>query len=155
MLVRQGFSFVLPIIVLIVVPLIIEPEITLNNLPAFIIGLVIILAGLSLISVSVSAIMRIGDGTLAPWSPTKKLVTSGIYGFIRNPMILGVLIVLIGESISILSEKIFNWTIIFFIINNIWFFLYEEPNLEKKFGDEYRNYKKDVPRWIPLFHSRR
>jgi protein-S-isoprenylcysteine O-methyltransferase Ste14 len=152
--IRQGFSFILPITVLIIVPFSIEQEITIKNLPAFLIGFLIMLVGLTLIAKTVSALTRIGDGTLAPWSPTKKLVTIGIYGFVRNPMILGVLTVLIGESISILSTQIFNWAIIFFIINNIWFFLYEEPNLEKKFGDEYREYKKEVPRWIPRFHAR-
>jgi protein-S-isoprenylcysteine O-methyltransferase Ste14 len=64
-------------------------------------------------------------------------------------MIIGVLIVLTGESIAILSLNIFIWTLIFFIINNIWYIFYEEPDLEKKFGDEYRKYKKSVPRWIP------
>lgn len=152
MLVRQGFSFILPITVLIIVPLSIEPEITIKILPAFLIGVLIMIAGLTLIAKTVSALTRIGDGTLAPWSPTTKLVTSGIYGYVRNPMIMGVLTTLFGESISILSAPIFKWLIIFFIINNIWFFLYEEPNLEKKFGAEYRKYKKEVPRWIPRFN---
>jgi len=152
---RQGFSFILPITVLIIVPLSIEPEITIKILPAFLIGVLIMIAGLALIAITVSSLTRMGDGTLAPWSPTKKLVTGGIYGYVRNPMILGVLTVLIGESVSILSAQIFKWTLIFFIINNIWFFLYEEPNLEKKFGDEYREYKKDVPRWFPKLQSGR
>ncbi len=146
---RQGFSFVLPVIVLILVPLWIEPVISASNIPALIIGTMVMFGGLSLVAVTVSSIIRIGDGTLAPWSPTRKLVTSGIYGYVRNPMILGVLITLLGESVTILSLQIFKWTIIFFIINNIWFLIYEEPNLEKKFGEQYREYKKRVPRWIP------
>lgn len=64
-------------------------------------------------------------------------------------MILGVLIVLIGESILFLSVNIFVWAVIFFLINNIYFSLYEEPNLEERFGDEYREYKKNVLRWLP------
>ncbi len=93
--------------------------------------------------------MNIGDGTLAPWSPTKKLVTTGLYAYVRNPMILGVITVLAGESISVLSFKIFLWLCIFFIVNNLFFVIYEEPNLEKRFGDHYREYKNKVPRWIP------
>jgi len=150
---RQGFSFVLPVIVLILIPLWIEPRIIVRNIPALIIGFIIMFAGLYLIPVTVLAIIRMGDGTLAPWSPTKKLVTRGIYGFVRNPMILGVLITLLGESVTILSAQIFKWLIIFFIINNIWFFIFEEPNLEKKFGEQYREYKKNVPRWIPRLRS--
>lgn len=152
--IRQGFSLILPITVLIIIPAFLEPGITVKNLPAFLIGFLMMIAGLTLIARSVSILTRIGDGTLAPWSPTKKLVTRGIYGTVRNPMISGVLTVLLGESITILSVQIFKWAIIFFIINNIWFFLYEEPNLEKKFGDEYREYKKSVPRWIPRLPAR-
>jgi len=150
---RQGFSFILPITVLIIVPFSIIPEIFVKNIPAFSIGILIMIAGLTLIAKTVYTLTRIGDGTLAPWSPTKKLVTTGIYGHVRNPMILGVLITLLGESATILSAQMFKWTIIFFIINNIWFLLYEEPNLEKKFGEEYREYKKSVPRWIPKLRS--
>lgn len=100
-------------------------------------------------TMTISLFIKIGKGTLAPWSPTRKLVIRGMYGHVRNPMIIGVLIVLIGESIAILSLNIFIWTVIFFIINNLYFVIYEEPNLEKRFGDEYQEYKKNVPRWIP------
>jgi len=154
-LLGNGFSFILPVTVLIIVPLSIEPEITIKNPAAFLIGILIMLTGLTLIGKTVTTLTRKGDGTLAPWSPTKKLVTSGIYGLVRNPMILGVLTVLIGESTAILSAPIFKWLVIFFIVNNIWFFIFEEPNLEKKFGDQYREYKKSVPRWIPRFHIRK
>jgi protein-S-isoprenylcysteine O-methyltransferase Ste14 len=64
-------------------------------------------------------------------------------------MIMGVLTVLIGESLAILSFNILIWALIFFIINNVYFLVYEEPNLEKRFGNEYREYKRNVPRWIP------
>jgi protein-S-isoprenylcysteine O-methyltransferase Ste14 len=60
-------------------------------------------------------------------------------------MIIGVLIVLIGESVSILSLNILIWALIFFIINNVYFLVYEEPDLEKRFGNEYREYKKTYP----------
>ncbi len=146
---QQIISFILPIIVLIIVPLCIESNISLKLIPTFIIGLIIMVIGLYAIIMTVSSIMRTGKGTLAPWSPSKHLVIDGIYGYVRNPMILGVLTVLIGESIAILSFKIFIWALCFFVINNIWFIIFEEPNLEKKFGDEYREYKRNVPRWIP------
>jgi protein-S-isoprenylcysteine O-methyltransferase Ste14 len=112
-------------------------------------GLFLIFMGLFIMSLTISSFIKIGKGTLAPWSPTKKLVIVGLYGHVRNPMILGVLIVLIGESILFLSVNIFAWVVIFFLINNIYFRLHEEPNLEERFGDEYREYKKNVPRWIP------
>lgn len=138
---------------MILIPLYIERNISTKYTWNLLTGLFIISIGLYVVIVTISTFIRIGKGTLAPWSPTKKLITGGIYGHVRNPMILGVLTVLIGEAIAILSINIFLWALIFFIINNIFFVLYEEPNLEKKFGNEYLEYKRNVPRWIPRFKS--
>jgi protein-S-isoprenylcysteine O-methyltransferase Ste14 len=148
-LLKQIFSFILPVTILIIVPLAIESNISIKHISALLLGLLIIAAGLHIMIKTISVFIKTGKGTLAPWSPTKKLITDGLYRFVRNPMILGVLIVLTGESISVLSLNIFVWTLIFFIVNNIWFLLYEEPGLQKKFGKEYIEYKKNVPRWIP------
>ncbi len=146
---EQIISFILPIIVLIIVPLCIEKEITIKFLPVFITGILVMGMGLFFISMSVVSIIKIGRGTLALWAPSQHLVIAGMYGYVRNPMILGVLTVLIGESISILSFRILIWAVCFFLINTIWFLGFEEPSLEKKFGKEYLQYKKNVPRWIP------
>ena len=147
--IQQIISFILPIIVLILVPYHIEKNITIKFLPAFIIGIIVMVMGLYILMMTVSSIIRIGRGTLAPWAPSQHLVIAGMYGYVRNPMILGVLTVLIGESIAILSYRILIWAMCFFLINTIWFVVFEEPSLEKKFGEEYRQYKKNVPRWIP------
>jgi protein-S-isoprenylcysteine O-methyltransferase Ste14 len=146
---KQIFSFILPVTVLIIIPLEIEKNISYHSITALLTGLFIISVGLYIMIVTISKFIRIGKGTLVPWSPTRKLIISGIYRHVRNPMIIGVLIVLIGESIAILSQSIFEWAFTFFIINNIYFVLLEEPLLEKKFGAEYQEYKKNVPRWIP------
>jgi protein-S-isoprenylcysteine O-methyltransferase Ste14 len=148
-LLKQIFSFILPVIVLIIVPLNIEKNILPHNIFALLAGLLLIFTGLYTMILTITKFVSIGKGTLAPWSPTGKLVIDGMYRYVRNPMIIGVLIVLTGESLAILSLNVFIWTLIFFIINNIWYIFYEEPDLEKKFGDEYRKYKKSVPRWIP------
>ena len=146
---KQIISFILPITVSILVPIYIETNISINQILPFLTGLFIMCTGLSIMTMTISLFIRLGKGTLAPWSPTRKLVIHGLYRHVRNPMIIGVLIVLIGESIAILSLNILIWAIIFFIINNLYFVIYEEPNLEKRFGDEYQEYKKNVPRWIP------
>ena len=148
-LLKHLFSLILPVTVLILVPLWIEDDFSINNIYALIGGSILILAGLLVIALTISAFIRIGKGTLAPWSPTKKLVVTGIYAHVRNPMISGVLTVLLGESLAILSLSIFIWAIAFFIINNIYFLMYEEPNLGERFGEDYRQYKSKVPRWIP------
>ena len=146
---RQIVSFILPVTVLILIPLDIERNISVRNYALFFIGLIIMAIGLFLLVMTVGTFIRVGKGTLAPWSPPKKLVFVGMYSYVRNPMITGVLIVLTGESIAILSFNIFIEAIIFFIIYNIFFVIYEEPNLQKRFGDEYLDYKRNVPRWIP------
>jgi protein-S-isoprenylcysteine O-methyltransferase Ste14 len=148
-IIQQIISFILPVIVLIIVPLCIEKDITIKFITSFIPGLIIMVMGLYVITMTVSSIISIGKGTLAPWRPSRHLVINGMYGHVRNPMILGVFTVLIGESLALVSARILIWAICFFVINNIFFLAYEEPNLEKKFGDEYRQYKKNVPRWIP------
>lgn len=149
---KQIISFILPFTVLVLVPLCIEKDLSIKNIWTFSIGLIIMLMGLVVLIITIWTMIRNGDGTLAPWIPTNKLVITGIYGYLRNPMIISVLIILIGESISIISLNIIIWAFIFFIINNIFFFFYEEPNLEKKFGNDYRIYKKNVSRWMPRFN---
>lgn len=107
------------------------------------------LAGLSLFVYTVSLFRKIGKGTLAPWTPTQKLVVYGPYRYCRNPMITGVFFILIGESLILHSTNILIWSGIFFLINTTYFLLKEEPDLQKRFGDEYLEYKRNVPRWIP------
>ena len=64
-------------------------------------------------------------------------------------MILGILLVLLGEAIIFGSRLIFLWCGFFWIMNHIWFITREEPDLERRFGKEYCQYKRFVPRWFP------
>lgn len=149
--VKHVISFILPIAVLIVVPLLIEQQWVVRSVFCLLFGGIILLTGLMLMSSAVVAFIRWGSGTLAPWFPTRKLITTGPYAYVRNPMITGVFITLCGEAILILSYSILLWAIAFFLINDIYFLIYEEPYLERKFGEPYRQYKLNVPRWIPRF----
>ncbi len=150
---KQLTSLILPITVLILVPAWIEKDISIKNIPIFAVGILVVLLGIAILSVTIYSFITIGKGTLAPWFPTGKLVISGLHSYIRNPMIIGVLVVLAGESIAFLSFKILIWMFLFFLINNLYFLLYEEPSLEKRFGNDYLDYKKKVPRWIPKLKS--
>jgi protein-S-isoprenylcysteine O-methyltransferase Ste14 len=113
------------------------------------IGLVLIAAGLSLWLWTVRLFARIGKGTLAPWDPTRRLVVEGPYAHVRNPMITAVLAVLLGEAALFGSLDLLIWAAIFFAVNWIYFVFSEEPGLERRFGDDYRAYRRRVPRWIP------
>ncbi len=146
---KQVLSFILPFTVLVLIPFSIENNLFIKNRWFFLIGLIIIGMGLTAMILTISLFIREGKGTLAPWNPPIKLLTGGIYSHVRNPMIMGVLTVLLGESIAMLSVKIGLWALSFFIINHIYFIMYEEPKLERRFGEKYAEYKKNVPRWIP------
>jgi protein-S-isoprenylcysteine O-methyltransferase Ste14 len=93
--------------------------------------------------------MKFGQGTPAPWDPPRQLIIRGPYRYVRNPMITGVLLMLSAEALLLQSWPIAAWMMLFFIGNAIYFPLVEEKGLEKRFGNEYRDYKANVPRWIP------
>lgn len=112
-------------------------------------GSVLMGEGLYYLFMTIWLFINIGRGTLAPWSPTRKLVVFGPYRHVRNPMISSVLMVLLGESIAFGSIGIFIWCLLFFGLNHVYFVYSEEPGLLQRFGQEYEEYKKNVPRWIP------
>jgi protein-S-isoprenylcysteine O-methyltransferase Ste14 len=113
------------------------------------IGGALIAAGLALGVWTLRLFVRIGKGTLAPWDPTRHLVVEGPYSRVRNPMITGVLAVLIGEAALFGSPGLLIWCALFLGVNWVYFILHEEPGLERRFGAEYRAYRHNVPRWIP------
>jgi protein-S-isoprenylcysteine O-methyltransferase Ste14 len=92
---------------------------------------------------------RVGRGTLAPWDPTERLVVEGPYAHARNPMITGVVAVLLGEALIFGSVAVLVFAAGFIVVNHVFFLAYEEPSMERRFGAEYRRYKESVPRWIP------
>jgi protein-S-isoprenylcysteine O-methyltransferase Ste14 len=90
----------------------------------------------------------VGRGTLSPVDPTKKLVTSGIYRYTRNPMYVGVLMSLIGEALFFRSYQLGIFLLIMALIFNFFIMLVEEPRLQTDFGDEYSHYRSKVRRWL-------
>ena len=155
----HALSFVLPFVVLIIVPvflLVLSTDWSLGwefdpliNILLTLAGFALVLSGVALLVVCIRLFSRIGQGTLAPWAPTEKFVVEGPYRRTRSPMISGVLIVLLGESILFSSLPIFSWFVLAWAINHIYFIKSEEPGLLVRFGDDYRVYKENVPRWIP------
>jgi protein-S-isoprenylcysteine O-methyltransferase Ste14 len=112
-------------------------------------GSALIAVGLLLMYRTISLFASFGEGTLAPWDPTQCLVVRGPYRHVRNPMISGVLSILLGESALLGSPPLLLWFLAFFAVNALWMPLVEEPGLERRFGDDYLLYKRAVPRWIP------
>jgi len=90
-----------------------------------------------------------GRGTPAPIDPPKELVVRGLYRYVRNPMYVGILSILLGEALFFASWRLFEYTAIAFSFFFLLVVLYEEPTLRHKFGESYQHYCKNVPRWIP------
>ena len=122
---------------------------TLTGLVCFWAGLVSAAAGIALAVWSMALFLKIGQGTPAPWLPPRKLVVQGPYRHVRNPMITGVLLMLAAEALLWRSWALALWGVVFFLGNALYFPLVEERGLVRRFGDDYREYAANVPRWIP------
>jgi protein-S-isoprenylcysteine O-methyltransferase Ste14 len=109
--------------------------------------------GFFLLYSTISLFIKRGNGTIAPQNPPKKLMVIGIYAHVRNPMHIGVFLILIGESFVVGSIALTFWTLLFIVGNLLYLPLIEERKLAERFGGEYLIYKKHVPRWIPRLSS--
>lgn len=141
----------LPVMVTVVVPafLLSQSGSELGPWPLAAVGVVLVALGLALVIWTATLFARIGKGTLAPWDPTARLVVAGPYRHVRNPMISGVLAVLLGEAALFGSLPLLVWFGAVFALNAIYFPLVEEPGLRERFGEDYERYRANVPRWLP------
>jgi protein-S-isoprenylcysteine O-methyltransferase Ste14 len=114
-----------------------------------IIGCILIVCGLYLMMRTTYLFYKIGKGTLAQWDPPQNLVVFGVYRYVRNPMVLGVLLTVFGEIVIFGAISLFVYFLFIFIGNHVLFVKLEEPELVKRFGEDYVLYMKNVPRWIP------
>jgi protein-S-isoprenylcysteine O-methyltransferase Ste14 len=92
----------------------------------------------------------VGKGTPAPFDAPKKMVATGAYKIVRNPMYVACVLVLIGEAIFFESAALLIFAFVLFLFFHIWILIYEEPTLRKKFGASYEEYCDEVSRWIPF-----
>jgi len=130
---------------------------SLDWIPAILVGIPSVLifgSGLYLLIETNSLFIHKGRGTLAPWDPPRILIKEGPYSRVRNPMIIGVFLMLLGESVLFLSPTIIVWSLFFLLVNLVYILLFEERALEKRYGDAYREYRLSVPAWIPHRISR-
>ena len=94
-----------------------------------------------------------GKGTMDPLIPTEKLVASGFYQFIRNPVYAGLFLILFGEAIFFMSTVLLGYSLLWLLVLNLIVVFIEEPSLKRRFGKSYDEYHKFVPRWIPRLKS--
>ena len=92
-----------------------------------------------------------GRGTPAPTDPPKDLVAAGFYRYVRNPMYVGIMAMIIGHFLWFGYWNLLFYTLVVFAAFHTFVTYYEEPTLKRKFGQSYEEYLKEVPRWIPRF----
>jgi protein-S-isoprenylcysteine O-methyltransferase Ste14 len=93
-----------------------------------------------------------GRGTPAPIDPPKELVVSGLYRYVRNPIYVAILLILIGHFLWFKTVGMLVYAALAFLAFHGFVTLYEEPTLTNKFGAAYERYLQNVPRWIPRLH---
>jgi len=111
-------------------------------------GLVPIVLGVVIYLFCSGSFVIVGKGTPIPFTPTKELIVTGIYRFVRNPLYIAGVLVLSGEAILFQSLGILIYCLLMFGVFNV-HVLMEESLLAEKFGARYEQYCKSVPRWIP------
>jgi protein-S-isoprenylcysteine O-methyltransferase Ste14 len=115
------------------------------------IGIVLMAAGGALGLAAVRAFRRAGTH-VEPWKPSSALVTAEVFQWLRNPMYVGLTLLLAGFAITIASDWTLVMTIVLALVLHFGVVRREERYLEAKFGDAYRGYKAKVPRygWPPV-----
>ena len=111
-------------------------------------GLMPLALGLLVLVLTVREFYVAGRGTLAPWSPPVRLVTSGLYRFSRNPMYVGVLLILCGWAVGLWSWTLAAYAAGMAIVFHVRVLLNEEPFLERTHGDAWIAYRARVGRWL-------
>lgn len=90
-----------------------------------------------------------GLGTPAPVFPTRHLVVTGLYRYVRNPMYLAVVSTILGQALVFSNVSLFEYAVLVWLLCHLFVLLYEEPTLRAAYGSEYDAFCAEVPRWIP------
>jgi protein-S-isoprenylcysteine O-methyltransferase Ste14 len=113
------------------------------------VGVVLIVAGAAVLLDSYARFALQGLGTPAPLFPTRHLVVRGIYRFVRNPIYVALLSIILGQALLLGNWRLVIYGALIWLAFHIFVVAYEEPKLRKTFGRQYRDYCAHVPRWIP------
>jgi protein-S-isoprenylcysteine O-methyltransferase Ste14 len=116
------------------------------------IGWAVLCAGLAGLIECFARFAREGHGTPAPPLPTETLVVSGLYRYVRNPMYVAVLAIILGQALVFGSTDVLVYAAIAWLGTHLFVLLYEEPTLRRRYGAAYDNYRAHVRRWLPRVH---
>ena len=114
-----------------------------------VVGIVLIVAGLPGLVVSFARFALQGLGTPAPIAPPQNLVVTGLYRYVRNPMYVAVVAVILGQGILFGDWRLLIYGGLMWLAFHAFVLAYEEPVLAESFGAQYEDFRANVPRWIP------
>ncbi len=117
--------------------------------PFRVIGALFMAAGIPVLLDSFARFALQGLGTPAPIAPPRRLVVTGLYRFVRNPMYVAVLSLIFGQGLLFGCVRILEYGLAVWLGFHLFVLLYEEPVLRRKFSREYQEFFANVPRWIP------
>ncbi|HEX7070655.1 MAG TPA: isoprenylcysteine carboxylmethyltransferase family protein [Rhodothermales bacterium] len=112
-------------------------------------GLVLVALGSACLLECFARFALEGEGTPAPVAPTRHLVVTGAYRYVRNPMYVAVLGIVFGQALLLGSPVLLGYGLIVWVLFHLFVVLYEEPTLKRRYGDSYRTYVSNVRRWWP------
>ena len=114
-----------------------------------VVGAALVFLGLIPLVESFTRFVWNGFGTPAPVAPPTKLVVSGFYSRVRNPIYVALVTIIIGQALILGDESMFVYAAILWLFFHVWVLVIEEPTLGSSFGDEFATFKANVPRWLP------
>jgi protein-S-isoprenylcysteine O-methyltransferase Ste14 len=117
--------------------------------PAQIAGIIVTTVGAALCLWCLANFIQAGRGTPAPFDAPRRLVVTGPYRFVRNPMYMGGGVVLTGVALFYHSRAVLIYAIAFMLVAHTFVVFYEERVLRRSFGEEYEAYLRSVRRWLP------
>ncbi len=113
------------------------------------VGVALIVLGLLPLLSSFARFAWDGLGTPAPIAPPTRLVVTGFYRHVRNPIYVALLVILLGEALLFGDERVAVWGVLFWMFTFAVVVIIEEPELRRQFGTEYETYCRNVRRWLP------
>jgi protein-S-isoprenylcysteine O-methyltransferase Ste14 len=121
-------------------------------MPVRVLGVVLLVAGLGALVRAFWGFVVEGLGTPAPVAPPDRLVVGGLYRYVRNPMYVAVLSVIIGQALILGQPVLLAYAAVFWVTVASFVRFYEEPTLSSRFGAQYEAYRRAVPAWWPRLH---
>ena len=117
------------------------------------VGCLLILLGMPVLTEAFARFALYGRGTPAPYMLTERLVITGTYRYVRNPMYLAILSIVVGQAFLFGESALLGYALVLWCVFHVFVVSYEEPSLRRRYEREYESYCLAVRRWWPRLHA--